>query len=72
MEVFDAISLAFEVSKETKAPCYVTKTIDGEHQVWDTSIGPETLDIVVGKTSFNDVLEDEWVFNFFGEAQNND
>lgn len=72
MEVFDAISLAFEVSKETKAPCYVVKTLDGEHQVWDTSVDLQNLESVVGKTSFNDVLENEWVFNCFGEEQNND
>lgn len=71
MEVFDAISLAFEVSKETKAPCYVVKTIDGEHQVWDTSVGIENLESVVGKTSFNDLLKDEWVFNFLCEEQDN-
>jgi len=72
MEVFDAISLAFEVSKETKAPCYVVKTFDGEHQVWDASIGIFHLESVIGKTSFNDLLKDDWVFKFFGEAQNND
>jgi len=72
MEVFDAIQLAFQVSKETKAPCYVIRTLDGNHEVWDTSIGPETLERIIGKTSFDDVLEDDWVFNFFGEAQNND
>jgi len=72
MEVFDAIRLAFQVSKETKAPRYVIRTVDGNHEVWDTSIGSETLECIIGKTSFDDVLEDDWVFNFFGEAQNND
>jgi len=72
MEVFDAIRLAFQVSKETKAPCYVIRTLDGSHEVWDTLIGPKTLERIIGKTSFDDVLEDDWVFNFFGEVQNND
>jgi len=69
MEVFDAIRLAFQVSKETKAPCYVIRTLDGNHEVWDASIGPETLERIIGKTSFDDIIEDDWVFNFFGEIK---
>lgn len=72
MELFDAVILAFEVSEETKAPCYVVKTFDGEHQVLDKSIGIFHVESVIGKTSFNDLLKNDWVFYFFGEAQNND
>jgi len=69
MEVFDAIRLAFQVSKETKAPCYVIRTVDGSYELGDTSIGPEDLECIIGKTSFDDIIEDDWVFNFFGEIK---